>query len=88
MSRYEELAALVEEMLERFGVNELSPMDPEEMTTEDLTDRLAGIEGYSMDFNAVTYIMMPEDVQELFLLMASNLYADSDEEYELSDEEE
>jgi len=90
MTRYEELAALVEELLDRFGVINTVPMDPEEMTTEDMADRLAGVEGYSMDFNAITYIMMPEDVQEIFLLMASNLYADSndDEDDVTLDEEE
>ncbi len=82
MKSHEELMELVAELLERFGVVDTSPMDPEEMTMEDYADRLAGIEGYSNDFGHMTYVLLPDDVQELFLELASAVYSDEDEGYE------
>jgi hypothetical protein len=89
MKSHEELIDLVAELLERFGVVELVPMDPDEMDAEDMADRLAGIEGYSLAFGQETYILLPDDVQDLFLDLASAIYSDEDEEDdEYLDEEE
>jgi hypothetical protein len=77
MSRGEQLEELVLEMLERFGVlSDGTPLD-DDATPQDVADSLAGIEGYSLQFNQHTYVILPEDVQELFLLMASAIYADN-----------
>lgn len=91
LARYQQLSGLVTDLLERLGVVNLSPLDPEEASTQDVVDRMGGIEGYSMDFNATTYILLPDDVQEILLLMASTIYADSDDDdddYFLDNEEE
>lgn len=89
MKSHEELMSLVSELLERFGVIELSPIDPDEMDASEYVDRMGGCEGYSMDFGATTYVLFPDDVQDLLLLLASAIYSDEDEYYdELADEEE
>lgn len=89
LAKYDQLTALVEELLTRFGIVAHSPIDMEEATPQDVADRLAGIEGYSLQLNAMTYILLPEDVQETLLLMASTIYADSDDDdYFLDNEEE
>jgi hypothetical protein len=52
---------------------------------------MGGVEGYSMDFNATTYILLPDDVQEILLLMASTIYSDTsydNDDYFLDGEEE
>ena len=81
MKSHEELIELVAELLERFGVVELSPMDPEEMDEDDMVDRMGGCEGFSLDFSQVTYIMFPDDVQDLLLDLAAAIYSDEDDEY-------
>ena len=86
MKSHEELMDLVAELLERFGVTELSPIDPDELEASEYVDRMGGCEGYSMDFSATTYILFPDDVQDLLLLLASAIYSDDD--VYLSDEEE
>jgi hypothetical protein len=88
MKSHEELASLVAELLERFGVMELSPIDPDEMDASEYVDRMGGCEGYSMDFSANTYILFPDDVQDLLLLLASAIYSDEYEEDAYFDEEE
>lgn len=88
MKSHEELIELVADLLERFGVVELTPMDPDEMDEDDMADRLAGIEGYSLTFGQEAYIILPDDVQELFLQLASAIYSDDDEEYLEDGEEE
>lgn len=80
MKSHEELASLVAELLERFGVLNLAPIDPDETDANEYIDRMGGCEGYSMDFNANTYILFPEDVQDLLLLLASAIYSDEDNE--------
>lgn len=86
MARGEQLEELVLEMLERFGVlSDGTPLD-DEATPMDVADSLAGIEGYSLEHSAHTYVILPEDVQELFLLMASTIYADT--QYEDDEEDE
>ena len=87
MTSHEELLDLVAELLERFGVTANYPLDDENATAQEMADSLGGIEGYSSDFGAMTYILFPEDVQELLLLLASAVYSD-DYEDEYSDEEE
>lgn len=88
MSRNTQLEELVLEMLERFGV--LSDGTPlaDDATPLDAADCLAGIEAYSVDLGAQTYVVLPEDVQELFLLMASVIYADSQYEDEEDEDDE
>lgn len=78
MKSHEELIELVAELLERFGVVELAPMDPEEMSEDDMVDRIGGCEGFSLDFSQVTYIMFPDDVQDLLLDLASAIYSDDE----------
>jgi len=82
MKSHEELAELVAELLERFGVINLEPIDPDDLTEDDLSDRMGGCEGFSLDFNKTTYIMFPSDVQDQLLSLASAIYSDdySDEE--------
>lgn len=89
MTTHEELLDLVAELLERFGITANYPLDDDNVTAQEMADSLGGIEGYSYDFKAMTYVLFPEDVQELLLLLASAVYADDlevDDEY--SDEEE
>lgn len=89
MTTHEELLDLVAELLERFGVMANHPLDDEEATAQEMADSLGGIEGYSLDFGAMTYVLMPDDVQELLLLLASAVYSDDLElEDNLSDTEE
>lgn len=88
MKSHEELVELVAELLERFGVVELAPMDPEEMDADDMADRLAGIEGYSMSFGQETYVLLPDDVQDLFLELASAIYSDELADDDFLDEDE
>ena len=88
MKSHEELRELVAELLERFGVVETSPMDPEDMTMEDYADRLGGIEGYSNDFGHMTYVLLPDDVQDLLLELASAIYSDEDDDEEYLEEDE
>jgi hypothetical protein len=88
MKSHEELAELVAELLERVGITYSGPINSDDWTAQDLANSLGGIEGYSYDFQAVTYVTLPEDVQELLLLMASAIYSDEDEDDFLSGEEE
>lgn len=89
MKSHEELIELVAELLERFGVIELAPMDPDEMDASDLVDRMGGCEGFSLDFSQTTYVMFPDDVQDLLLDLASAIYSDDGfAEDELDEEEE
>lgn len=85
MRSHEELIDLVAALLERLGITYSGPINSDDWTAQDLADSLGGIEGYSYDFQAVTYITLPEDVQELLLLMASAIY--SDEDYSWEEEE-
>jgi hypothetical protein len=88
MKSHEELAELVAELLERVGITYSGPINSDDWTAQDLANSLGGIEGYSYDFQAVTYVTFPEDVQELLLLMASAIYSDEDEEgYFIGEEE-
>jgi hypothetical protein len=87
MRSREEIVELVAELLERFGVMDGSPIDPDEMTAQDLADRMGGCEGYTMDFHAETYILFPDDVQELLLMLASAIYSDEDEDEYYGEEE-
>lgn len=89
MTSHEELLDLVAELLERFGVTANYPLDDADATAQQMADSLGGIEGYSSDFGAMTYVLLPDDVQELLLLLASAVYADDLElEDELDGEEE
>jgi hypothetical protein len=91
LARYEQLSGLVVDLLERLGVMDTSPIDPDEATAKDIIDRMGGVEGYSMDFHATTYILLPDDVQEILLLMASTIYSDTsydNDDYSLDGEEE
>ena len=83
MTTHEGLLDLVAELLERFGVMANHPLDDEYATAQEMADRLGGIEGYSLDFGATTYVLLPDDVQELLLLLASAVYSD---DLELEDE--
>lgn len=76
MKSHEELIYLVAELLERFGVVELAPMDPEDMDADDMVDRMGGCEGFSLDFSKTTYVLFPDDVQDLLLDLASAIYSD------------
>lgn len=80
LSKYGKLANLVEDLLNRFGITACSLIDPEVSTPQTLADRLAGIEVYSLQTSGMIYVIMPEEVQELLLLMASAIYTDEDDD--------
>lgn len=92
MTDFEKLLELTDLLLERVGVTEYSEMDEDEMDEAQWAARTGGVEGWSVQFAALTYVLFPQDMQELLMEMAQIVHEYKEEgfsvEFTLDDEEE
>lgn len=70
MTDFEKLLELTDRLLERSGITIYEPMDEDEMDEGEWAARTGGIEAWSVQFSALTYVLYPEDVQEMLREMA------------------
>lgn len=92
MTDLEKLVRLTDLLLERVGIVDYSPMDEDEMDEGEWAARTGGIEGWSVQFASLVYVLFPQDMQELLMEMAHIVHEYRDDgcvvEFTLDDEEE
>jgi hypothetical protein len=70
MTDFEKLLQLTDLLLERSGITAYEEMDADEMDEGEWAARTGGIEAWSVQFSALTYVLYPEDMQEILREMA------------------
>lgn len=83
-----EIEELLHALLQRFGVTTYEPVEDQEMTDEDWAARMGGCEGYCPTFNAYSYVVFPEDVQNILQEIAAFLHESTEIEFEYYGDEE
>jgi hypothetical protein len=70
MTDFEKLLELTDLLLERAGFTAYDKIDEDEMDEGEWAARTGGIEAWSVQFSALTYVLFPEDMQEMLREMA------------------
>lgn len=92
MQDFEKLLELTDLLLERVGITQYSQMEEDDMDEAEWAARTGGVEGWSVQFASLTYILFPQDMQELLMEMAHIVHEYKEDgftvEFSLDDDEE
>lgn len=81
MTDFEKLLELTDLLLERTGFTAYDKIEEDEMDEGEWAARTGGVEAWSVQFAALTYVLFPEDMQEMLREMACIVHEYKQDEY-------